>query len=67
LSERISGWGLSISLCQVQLCVLFLTVIATVALIPLEVFEPVKHFTAVKVSVVGINVAVVWYLTKMLR
>jgi uncharacterized membrane protein (DUF2068 family) len=45
----------------------YLTVIATASLIPLEIYELVKHFTMVKVGVVGINVVVVWYLVVMLR
>ena len=53
-------------LCQ-QTWAEYLTVIATASFIPLELYELLKHFTAVKLGVLGINVAVVWYLIKMLR
>lgn len=45
----------------------YLTVIATASLIPLEIFELVNHFTALKVGVLAINLAVVGYLIFMLR
>ncbi|MSP40704.1 MAG: DUF2127 domain-containing protein [Deltaproteobacteria bacterium] len=45
----------------------YLTVIATAALIPLEIFELVKRFTVLKVGVIAINIAVVGYLIYMLR
>jgi uncharacterized membrane protein (DUF2068 family) len=44
-----------------------LTVIATASFIPLELFELYKRFTAVRLGVIGINVAVVWYLVNLLR
>jgi uncharacterized membrane protein (DUF2068 family) len=56
-----------VGLLRQQIWAEYLTVIATASLIPLEIFELVKHFTMVKVGVLGINVAVVWYLIKMLR
>ena len=45
----------------------YLTVIATASLIPLEIYELVKHFTALRLGVIGINLAVVGYLIFMLR
>ena len=45
----------------------YLTVIATASLIPLEIYELVKHFTALRLGVIGINAAVVGYLIFMLR
>lgn len=45
----------------------YLTAIATASFIPLEVYELAKHFSITKVIVIGINVAVVWYLVARLR
>jgi uncharacterized membrane protein (DUF2068 family) len=45
----------------------FLTVIATAALIPLEIYELYKRFTALRLGVISVNVAVVWYLINLLR
>lgn len=53
-------------LCQ-QIWAEYLTVVATASFIPLELFELFKRFTAVKLGVIGINVAVVWYLMNLLR
>ena len=53
-------------LCQ-QTWAEYLTVIATASFIPLELFELFKHFTVVKIGVLGINLAVVWYLINILR
>jgi len=40
----------------------YFTVITTVALVPLEVYELARHFTAVKLVVLAINIAIVVYL-----
>ncbi len=40
----------------------YFTVITTAALIPLEIYEIAHHLTWVKVAVLAINVAIVWYL-----
>jgi hypothetical protein len=40
----------------------YVTVIATAALIPLEVFELTRRVSWLKVVVIAMNVAVVWYL-----
>ena len=45
----------------------YFTVISTGAFIPLEVFEMVRHFTAVKVVVTLINVLIVGYLVARVR
>jgi uncharacterized membrane protein (DUF2068 family) len=45
----------------------YFTVITTAALIPLEVYELVRRFTAVKVGVFVVNVAIVVYLMARLR
>jgi len=45
----------------------YFTVITTAALVPLEVFELVERFTAAKVAVLAINIAIVWYLAARLR
>jgi uncharacterized membrane protein (DUF2068 family) len=45
----------------------YFTVISTALLIPLEIYELAKHFTPVKVGVLAINVAIVWYLIRQLR
>lgn len=40
----------------------YFTVITTAALIPLEIYEIAKHLTWIKMAVLAINVAIVWYL-----
>jgi uncharacterized membrane protein (DUF2068 family) len=45
----------------------YFTVITTAALLPLEIYELVERFTAIKVGVLAINVAIVWYLVQRLR
>ena len=45
----------------------YFTVISTGALIPLEIYELAKRFTPVKLGVLAINVAIVWYLIARLR
>jgi uncharacterized membrane protein (DUF2068 family) len=45
----------------------YFTVITTAALVPLEIFELVERFTAAKVAVLVINIAIVWYLVARLR
>jgi len=45
----------------------YFTVITTGGLIPLEIFELARHFTATKVVVTVINVLIVWYLVARLR
>ena len=45
----------------------YFTVITTTALIPLEVYELARRFTTVRVCVLAVNVAIVWYLIQRLR
>jgi uncharacterized membrane protein (DUF2068 family) len=45
----------------------YFTIISTGALIPLEVYELVKHVTPVKIVVMIVNVAIVVYLILQLR
>jgi uncharacterized membrane protein (DUF2068 family) len=45
----------------------YFTVISTALLVPLEVYEIFHHFTWVKVIVLAVNVAIVWYLVEQLR
>jgi uncharacterized membrane protein (DUF2068 family) len=45
----------------------YFTVITTAGLIPLEVYELAKHFTAGKVAVLVVNVLIVWYLVARLQ
>jgi len=45
----------------------YLTIVLTASLLPLEVYELVKHFSWTKVLVIAVNVAVVWYLVARLR
>lgn len=45
----------------------YLTVIATSSLIPLEIYELIKHFSLTKILVLVINAAIVWYLIYKLR
>jgi uncharacterized membrane protein (DUF2068 family) len=45
----------------------YFTVITTAALVPLEVYELVKHLTALKVLVLLVNVVIVVYLVLRLR
>jgi uncharacterized membrane protein (DUF2068 family) len=45
----------------------YFTIITTGALLPLEVYELVKHVTVVKIIVLVINAAIVWYLVIRVR
>lgn len=45
----------------------YFTVISTALLIPLEIYELAKRFTPIKVGVLAINVAIVWYLIARLK
>ena len=45
----------------------YFTIITTGALLPLEVYELAKHVTMVKVIVLVINAAIVWYLVVRIR
>jgi uncharacterized membrane protein (DUF2068 family) len=43
------------------------TVIITATLVPVEIYEIVRHPTLIKVAVLAINVAIVWFLIKRIR
>ena len=45
----------------------YFTVIVTGSLIPLEVYELWRRVTPARLMLVGVNVAVVWYLIAVLR
>ena len=45
----------------------YFTIMTTGALIPLEVYEIVRHFTVVKLVVLLVNVLIVWYLAARVR
>lgn len=45
----------------------YFTVITTAVLIPLEIYEIAKRVTGVKLGVLAINIAIVWYLARRLR
>ena len=45
----------------------YLTVVATGALVPLELYEIARHPTGTRLSVLVVNVAIVWYLLVRLR
>jgi uncharacterized membrane protein (DUF2068 family) len=45
----------------------YLTLISTGLFIPLEIYELAHRFTAVRLAVLVINVATVWYLAARLR
>jgi len=45
----------------------YLTVVATGALIPLELYEIARHRTGTRLAVLVVNVAIVWYLVIRLR
>jgi uncharacterized membrane protein (DUF2068 family) len=45
----------------------YFTVITTATLLPLEIYELAERFTAAKVVVLVINIAIVWYLIIKLR
>ena len=45
----------------------YFTIVTTSLLIPLEVFELVRHFTAGKLVVTVVNALIVWYLVARVR
>jgi len=45
----------------------YFTIVTTGLLIPLEIYELVRHFTVVKLVVTIINVLIVWYLVVRVR
>jgi uncharacterized membrane protein (DUF2068 family) len=45
----------------------YLTIISTALFIPLEIYELIERFTLVRLSVLAINGAIVWYLAMRLK
>ena len=45
----------------------WLTVIITASLVPVEIYEIVRHPTLTKVALLAVNVAIVWYLIERVR
>jgi uncharacterized membrane protein (DUF2068 family) len=45
----------------------YFTIVTTGALIPLEIYELVRHFTVTKLAVTLVNVLIVWYLASRVR
>ena len=45
----------------------YLTVVATAALVPLEIYEIARHLTWTRVTVLVVNIVIVWYLVIRLR
>jgi len=45
----------------------YFTIVTTGALIPLEIYEIAKHFTALKLGVTAVNILIVWYLVARVR
>lgn len=45
----------------------YFTVIVTGSFLPLELYELVRHVTVMRLIVIGVNVAIVWYLIVTLR
>ena len=45
----------------------YFTIVTTSLLIPVEVYEMIRHLTAIKVGVLALNVAIVLYLIARLR
>ena len=45
----------------------YFTIVTTGGLIPLEIYELWRHFTAAKTVVALINLAIVWYLVSRVR
>ena len=45
----------------------YLTVVATAALVPLEIYEIARHLTWTRLTVLVVNLVIVWYLLVRLR
>ena len=59
----VEGWGLW----REKRWAEYLTVIVTASLIPIEIWEIVRHLTWLKLLAFAVNVAIVWYLVALLR
>jgi uncharacterized membrane protein (DUF2068 family) len=45
----------------------YFTVVITASFVPLELYEIARHLTLARVTVLAVNVAIVWYLIVRLR
>jgi uncharacterized membrane protein (DUF2068 family) len=45
----------------------YFTIVTTALFIPLELYEVAKHFTAIKLGVLIVNLLIVWYLVARVR
>jgi uncharacterized membrane protein (DUF2068 family) len=45
----------------------YFTIISTAGLLPLEGYELIKHVTTIKIAVLLVNAAIVWYLVARVR
>ena len=45
----------------------YLTVISTALFVPLEIYELFERFTLIRLSVLAINLGIVWYLVVRLK
>ena len=45
----------------------YFTVVVTAALVPLELYEIARHVTVLRITVLGLNLGIVWYLIRQLR
>jgi len=45
----------------------YFTTISTALFIPLEIYEMFKRFTWIRVALLGVNLAIVWYLVLQIR
>lgn len=59
----VEGMGLIL----LKRCAEYLTVVMTGAFLPLEIYEIVRSLTWVRMTVLAINVAILWYLIATLR
>jgi len=59
----VEGWGLWRGKRWAE----YLTVIATTSLIPFELWEIAHRYTGLKVAALAVNMAIVWYLIRLLR
>jgi uncharacterized membrane protein (DUF2068 family) len=59
----VEGWGLW----REKRWAEYLTVIVTASLIPFELWEIFRHFTWLKIAALALNIAIVWYLVRVLR
>lgn len=59
----VEGWGLWRGRRWAE----YLTVIATTSLIPFELYEIAHHLTAPRIGALVVNIAILWYLIRLLK